>query len=65
MRTAVHRICHVEADAIEVVVVSLGNVLLGYHGHECNEPLPGYRHLAIVGDVGCPTGVCVFNSFSI
>jgi hypothetical protein len=42
-------------DAIEVVVDSLGNVLLGYHGHECNEPLPGYRRLAIVGHVGCPT----------
>jgi hypothetical protein len=25
-----------------------------YHGHEYNEPLPGYRHLAIVGHVGCP-----------
>jgi hypothetical protein len=61
---AVHKICHVEADAIEVVVVSLGNVLLGYHGHECNDPLPGYRHLAIVGHVGCPhTSVSDGNRF--
>jgi hypothetical protein len=41
-------------DPQEEVVVSPGNVLLGYHGHGCNEPLPGYRHLAIVGHVGRP-----------
>jgi hypothetical protein len=44
--------CYFEVDTIEVVIVTLGNVLLGCHGHEVNEPFPGYRHLSIVAHVG-------------
>jgi hypothetical protein len=41
-----------ESDTIEVVVVTLSDVLFGYHGHVVNEPYPGYGYLSIVAHVG-------------
>jgi hypothetical protein len=70
-----HGIYYVASDTIEIRVVTHGNVLLRYHGHEINKPFPGYRHLSIVAMWDAPTtsikfsvaiaGICLKDSYRI